>query len=255
LGGCDPPIRETKWIAENDGGQEISCFAHNLLRGKQNGGPSSVELCGELVRRGLMSEPRPCRLFKYHRFQHSPDLTGLIFGNLVVKGMGSSLKGHPVTWVVEQKGRERQIRADLLLSGTTVGKQEKSGLSRTAEYHTVHSHFDSIFKRDEPGYKGMPFHEAWNPEKGGAYWVGAQWIIENLGHKPGRSWSLDIIDHAKGFVPGNLRWALKHTQEANKIHRKLGSFSIEELRAEALRHGYELVPLARNQKQPLPLAA
>jgi hypothetical protein len=52
---------------------------------------------------------------------------------------------------------------------------------------------------------------------------------------------MDIIDHDKGFVPGNLRWARKKIQTRNQRHRRLGKFSLQEIRVEAMRHGYKLV--------------
>jgi undecaprenyl pyrophosphate synthase len=89
----------------------------------------------------------------------------------------------------------------------------------------------------------MPLFDEWNPEKGGALWKGSNWIIDTLGERPGREWSRDVVDHVKGFVPGNLRWAQKHTQNQNKQHRKLGEFTVEQLRVECRRHGFKLVKL------------
>ena len=88
----------------------------------------------------------------------------------------------------------------------------------------------------------MPFFDEWNPNKGGFLWRGADWIVQNLGKRPGVNWSLDIVEHEKGFVPGNLRWASRKTQRLNQMHKKLGLYSIEELRIECRRHGYKLVP-------------
>jgi hypothetical protein len=75
---------------------------------------------------------------------------------------------------------------------------------------------------------GMPFFDAWNPNKGGSYAVATSWIIENLGKKPGLDWSLDIVKHELGFVPGNLRWATRNIQARNQQRYRLGQFSDEE---------------------------
>ena len=78
---------------------------------------------------------------------------------------------------------------------------------KTREVQTVRNHHLAAFKLHEGRriYDGMPFHDAWNPDKGGSYKAGGQWIIDNLGCRPDGC-TLHIIEHAKGFVPGNLEW-------------------------------------------------
>jgi hypothetical protein len=41
-----------------------------------------------------------------------------------------------------------------------------------------------------------------------------------------------------GFVPGNIRWALRDTQSRNQQHKRLGKFSDEEFAVEARRRGF-----------------
>jgi hypothetical protein len=74
----------------------------------------------------------------------------------------------------------------------------------------------------------MPFHDAWNPMKGGNYADGMQWIIENLGYRADwakahgvadKSVSLHIVDHARGFVPDNLAWATAGEQTAEQMFK------------------------------------
>jgi len=64
----------------------------------------------------------------------------------------------------------------------------------------------------------MPFFDAWNPDKGGSFDAGAQWIIENIGKRP-EGCSLHIVEHEKGFVPGNLEWAHPQKQSAQKMFK------------------------------------
>ena len=62
--------------------------------------------------------------------------------------------------------------------------------------------------------KGLDFFDDWNPDKGGSYKAGAEWIITNLGKRPNYA-SLHMIDRDLGFVPDNLEWRSKKL----KVHR------------------------------------
>jgi hypothetical protein len=195
-----------------------------------------------------MPKARPCIRRAGHKGRCGPNLAGYRVGNLVVlcpvpRRKNSTLPFH---WTARNtiSGKKRNFQTSYLIAGS-VPLSGKHGLCYTPEYVSVSSHLNRI---KNPGvrhrtYKNMPFCDGWNPERGGAVWKGAQWIIANLGKKPGPNWSLDIIEHDKGFVPGNLRWALHKTQQSNKRHRKLGWFTVEELRIEARRRGYSLVKL------------
>jgi hypothetical protein len=89
---------------------------------------------------------------------------------------------------------------------------------KNIEYLTVQHHHGMIFRKFHSDghnyrhYKGMPFFNSWNPDKGGSFRTGANWIIKNLGRRPEDNSSLHIVKHEKGFVPGNLVWASKFTQ-------------------------------------------
>lgn len=60
-------------------------------------------------------------------------------------------------------------------------------------------------------YAGMPIEPTWFE-----YLVFRAYALENLGLKPSPAHTLDIINHDKGFVPGNLRWATKLEQTKNR---------------------------------------
>ncbi len=97
-----------------------------------------------------------------------------------------------------------------------------SGLSETPEYRTVRGHHHDIFNSNSSArrnYRGMPFFDSWNPDKGGSWAAGAKWIIENLGKRPTKDSSLHIVKHEKGFVPGNLEWASKKKQSAEQMFK------------------------------------
>jgi hypothetical protein len=90
------------------------------------------------------------------------------------------------------------------------------------EEHSVRNHHRWIFgqKKNPPlkSYEGVPFEDAWSPKKGGSFRAAGDWIIANLGKKP-KGCSLHIVDHAKGFVPGNLEWATREKQNAEQMFK------------------------------------
>jgi len=44
----------------------------------------------------------------------------------------------------------------------------------------------------------------------------AVWVLENLGRRPSEQHSIDRIDNAAGYAPGNIRWADRSEQAGNK---------------------------------------
>ena len=204
--------------------------------------------CDKKVYVQVLNKFKSCRLKKNHAGWHSVDLIGEKFGTLTVIKLAKSSQRN-TRWVAKQGKFLRVVCAASLISGESSGKHAISGYAakdnkNLPEYVTVTGHHRLIFNskcQQHKNYKGMPFFNDWNPNKGGAYWKGAKWIIENLGKKPGPEWSIDIIEHKKGFVPGNLRWAKRFVQNYNKRHKLLGKFTIEQLRVEAKRHDYKLV--------------
>lgn len=60
------------------------------------------------------------------------------------------------------------------------------------------------------GGRGILLHPAWHDFT--QFWL-------DLGHPPGENWaeySIDRIDVNRGYEPGNVRWATRAEQEANK---------------------------------------
>ena len=189
---------------------------------------------------------------KGHGGLHTPDLTGMTVGRYFIVGVGPQYKNNKnknklTRWVVEVDGERKLIFASGITSGDITGTSFANGYASGGrnnghpEYSTVSTHHYYIFIGTGlryRSYKGMPFCEEWNPDKGGAFWKGAKWIIDNLGKRPDPEWSMDIIKHELGFVPGNLRWASKKVQRENKSHRTLGQWGDEEFAVEAKRRGY-----------------
>jgi hypothetical protein len=67
------------------------------------------------------------------------------------------------------------------------------------------------------------------------------YCLQPKGHwRTGSDWSMDIINHAKGFVPGNLRWATRGKQKSNQQYRTLGQLTDKEFKVEARRRGFKI---------------
>lgn len=207
--------------------------------------------CGKMIKTAAMAESRSCLKTRGHSGRCVPDLAGMRFQDILVLELSAPFKNRTsqnlsTCWLTRnlKNGYEARTRAVDLTSGKMTGHYHGFAVqngTQTPEYRTVCGHYNHIFISKRPsaaGYKGMPFYDEWNPQKDGAIWKGAKWIIDNLGPKPGPEWSLDIVKHEIGFMPGNLRWATRNTQALNKQHRTLGQWTNEEFDVEAHRRGY-----------------
>jgi hypothetical protein len=111
-----------------------------------------------------------------------------------------------------------------LKQGRLRSRRLLEGMSRTPEYRTAMYHHWLIFKacrKRARTYKGMPYHDEWNPYTDGSYEAAARWIVTNIGSRslqPAGS-SLHIVKHSKGFVPGNLTWASSGKQTAEQMFK------------------------------------
>jgi hypothetical protein len=94
-------------------------------------------------------------------------------------------------------------------------------LSNHRELSSVRRHHCSIFNPKHPSYnhyKGMPFYDGWNPDKGGSFNLAEKWIIENLGKRPLGS-TMHIVNHESGFTPGNLEWTHPRKQNNQQMFK------------------------------------
>ena len=196
------------------------------------------EFCGKMMKMPGMPEARPCIREKEHSSnKHTLDLKGLknVFGYAEILRRAPNYvapRGSEETrwWVLDKFGSKRMVGAHKLFNGNSrgrlpltnsgLGSRDKKGKQRP-EYKTVAAHYYWIVKSKEArlaAYKGMPFFDGWNPDKDGSCLNGMIWIIENLGKRPKGS-SIHIIDHEKGFVPGNLEWASKRKQNNQQMFK------------------------------------
>lgn len=94
-----------------------------------------------------------------------------------------------------------------------LGKGSIRNGNHSPEYGTLYNHWSWIFNKTKqlyPAYKNMLFFDAWNPNKGGSFAIGTQWICEHLGFKPGPKFQLHVLKtkkHPHGFFgPGGIVW-------------------------------------------------
>lgn len=186
------------------------------------------ELCGKILKCGVMSEARPCIRPKNHFSRHTPDLVGLKFGNGVVLSKAKPYVSpdgvRHTAWNFQTHWGVSSVSAESLLSGNTKGlsapKLSKLGVEdargRTSpEYTSIVNHWHWIFnpkRRNHRSYKNMVFYDAWNPDKGGAWIVGLQWMRKHM-PRPGLRYQLHVLKTKKyphGFFgPGGIVWRSK----------------------------------------------
>ena len=196
----------------------------------------NITLCGKLCKNG-----KSCELRIPHRGSCSNSFC-------TICGVGDKACGNRTKCAACQSKYNAAYFANRYHNDDAFKVAHKQYVNRP-EWLTVRSHWRYIFYETKKGrcigYLGMPFYPDWNPKEGGSYENGEKWILENLGPRPASHWSMDIIRHELGFVPGNLRWALKNMQGLNKQHRQLGQISDEEFSIEAKRRGYERKDLTK----------
>jgi hypothetical protein len=129
-------------------------------------------------------------------------------------GQTTKCKSCQKAMIFRATGQKRHKNCALLHKREAVRTYRNSN----PEITSVRSHFYFIFgtKNSNKNYKGMPFFDGWNPRKGGSHRAGGDWIIKNLGKRPAGC-SLNVIDHAVGFVPGNLEWTGSREQNRNQL--------------------------------------
>lgn len=150
------------------------------------------------------------------------DITGQVFGRLTVREWAGNSR-----WLCECEcgGAATVITANLKRGNTSscgcikkIASSKRAtthGLSNTPAYKT----WLSVRRRcrDEKcvayatyGAKGIDIYQAW--------YESAEKFISYLGQPPTENHSLDRIDNAKGYFPGNLRWATDREQANNKTN-------------------------------------
>lgn len=149
----------------------------------------------------------------------APDLTGQVFGSLVVTERSGTTPGGVATWVcICQCGKETVCRANHLRSG----RSKSCGCGRTP-----HGHTSGRISSTYVSWASM-LTRCRNPNQSGfEYWGGRgitvceKWMsfenfLADMGERPAGK-TLDRFPDVNGnYEPGNCRWATPKEQRANQ---------------------------------------
>lgn len=175
------------------------------------------------------------------------DMTGQRFGRLVVISQAESHRGRTgsvvAAWLCQcDCGQQTTVTRDGLRSGDT----KSCGCLRTdGTSNVTHGH------RRSPNHGGpSPTYRSWfamnsrcyNPNNnryqiygGRNITVCDRWrhdfaaFLTDLGERPAGT-TLDRIDNAVGYEPGNVRWATPKVQQLNRAHGTIKLFDLDDNR-------------------------
>ena len=81
-----------------------------------------IKRCKCLIKKGIMTEFRQCRLKEKHGRSHVPDLTDMTFNNYTVLSFaGSNIHRSNYWWTIDSFGVKRKIKASNLYRGIVKG--------------------------------------------------------------------------------------------------------------------------------------
>lgn len=136
-------------------------------------------------------------------------------------------------YVVPRRGKAHSAEHNAAVAAALTGKKlspahiesmKTHGRSSDPNYGRHRAMMARCYNPDNPAYefyggRGIGVHEPWHDVA-----TFCDWVAENLGPcLPGRS--LDRIDNARGYEPGNLRWATRSEQTVNR--RRIAKAGLE----------------------------
>lgn len=162
------------------------------------------------------------------------DLIGRRFEKLTVLALAGSSGGRRRWMCACDCGNKKMAST----SGLVQGETKSCGCDRRYDTRTTH------------GMKGTPTYSSWSAmmtrcfnEKDRAYasyggsgitvcerWRNFESFLADIGERPGSEYSLDRIDGAKGYEPGNVRWATAHQQIRNRRVNRLTDETAAQIR-------------------------
>ncbi len=174
------------------------------------------------------------------------DLSGQRFGRLTVLRRSDTRTRRQVHWACEcECGASKSVSGQALRSGATVScgcfhrdNQTNHGMTHSSTYTTWESIIQRTTNARNPNY----------PKYGGAgigicpSWREFGAFLGDMGLRPDGT-SIDRIDNACGYHPGNCRWASRATQSRNRTNSKLTSDLASEIRGRS-EHGESTASIA-----------
>jgi hypothetical protein len=149
------------------------------------------------------------------------DLTGRVFGRWTVLHRVSNKGCRPAWKCVCTCGTSRTVISADMVNGksTSCGCLRKeststqSGLATSDAYQCWHSMVTRCVNTD---------HVAYSRYGGAGISVCREWLydfpafLSHIGARPSLAHSIDRVDNSKGYEPGNVRWATRNEQAANR---------------------------------------
>lgn len=175
------------------------------------------------------------------------DLSGQTFGLLTATYFMGVGKHRNRLWKYQCKcGETRIIPASRLKSGGVLScgcKQHLPLRSRYPEYTILNSAIQRC-KPNSPQRRNYYSRGIIVCKKWSNFTIGFDSFLAHIGPRPTPKHTLDRINNDKGYEPGNVRWATRKEQAANKRPMlRLEKFSTEILIDELQKRGYSAVKI------------
>jgi hypothetical protein len=154
------------------------------------------------------------------------DLTGRVYGRLTVTEYTGAVGANHKWRCSCECGVTKEVYGSALKSGATkscgclhkeVAKERWTthGNARDPLYQLWRGMVDRCTRPGSTGYDNYAGRGIAVAEEFLEFQAFKQYVLEHLGERPNRQYTLDRIDNSAGYERGNLRWATKKQQSRN----------------------------------------